>query len=72
MKLQSATRRRFLELLVAIMTVHVVAIAAYYLFDLSLRPERVQRVFAWSWMGVTIGVILVGLQRLKRARRSGR
>ena len=72
MKPQSATRSRFLELIAAVTIVHVVAIAAYYGFDLPLRSDRVQRLFGWSWMGLTVAVVLVGLQRLKRARRAGR
>ena len=72
MRLQPATRRRFLELLVGIAVVHGVAIALYYALDLPHRPEQVQRIFAWSWMAVTIAVVLVGLQRLKRARRAGK
>ena len=72
MKLQPGTRRRFIELLVAVATVHVVAIGAYYAFDLPHRPERMQRIFAWTWMAMTVAVVMVGLQRLKRARRAGR
>lgn len=69
---RTATRRRFFELIVAVTMVHVVAIGLYYAADLPLRPERIQRVFGWIWMGVTVAVVLVGLQRLKRARRSVR
>jgi hypothetical protein len=72
MKLQPATRRRFLELLVSVAVVHAVAIAVYLAFDMPHRPERIQRTFAWSWMAVTVAVVMVGLQRLKRARRAGR
>jgi hypothetical protein len=66
------TRRRFLEFLVSVAAVHVVAIMAYYLLDVASAPDRTQRMFAWGWMGLTVAVVLVGLQRLKRARRADR
>jgi hypothetical protein len=72
MKIHHAIRRRFLELLVAVATVHVVAIGLYYALGLAHRPDRIQRIFAWSWMGVTVAVVMIGLQRLKRARRTVR
>ena len=37
--------------------------------DLDLADPGRQRMFAWVWMGVTVAVVFVGLQRLKRARR---
>jgi hypothetical protein len=67
----SPTRRRFLQFLVSVALVHVVAIGAYYALDLSHQPARTQRLFAWGWMAATVAVVLVGLQRLKRARRAG-
>lgn len=63
------TRRRFLEFLVSVAIVHVIAIALYYGLDVATAPSRTQRAFAWAWMFVTVAVVLVGLQRLKRARR---
>jgi hypothetical protein len=63
------TRRRFLQFLVSVALVHVIAIALYYGLDLPGAPPRTQRAFAWGWMTVTVAVVLVGLQRLKRARR---
>jgi hypothetical protein len=65
----SPVRRRFLEFLVSVAAVHVVALALYYTLNLPHAPAREQRTFAWIWMGVTVIVVLVGLQRLKRARR---
>ena len=64
----SPARRRFLEFIVAIATVHVVAIALYYALAIQRRPTSTQRIFAWVWMAATIAVVFVGLQRLKRAR----
>ena len=66
----SLARRRFLEFLVSVAAVHVIAIALYYAIDLPYASPREQRVFAWTWMAVTIAVVFVGLQRLKRARRA--
>jgi hypothetical protein len=66
------TRRRFLQFLVSVAAVHVIAIAVYYGFDVQSAPTRTQRAFAWGWMFVTVAVVLVGLRRLKRARRPPR
>jgi Mg2+ and Co2+ transporter CorA len=67
----SPTRRRFLEFLVAIIILHTLAIAVYYGLDIPGAPERHQKLYAWGWMGLTAVVVLVGLQRIKRARRQG-
>lgn len=69
---RSPTRQRFLEFLVSVAFVHVVAIALYYLMDLPHSPAQRQRMFAWVWMGATILVVFVGLQRIKRARAAAR
>jgi uncharacterized membrane protein YdjX (TVP38/TMEM64 family) len=66
----SLTRRRFLQFLVSVAAVHIVAIVAYYGLGVSQLTERAQQMFAWGWMGATVAVVLVGLQRIKRARRS--
>ena len=49
--------------------VHVIAIALYYGLDMPTAATRTQRVFAWTWMFVTVAVVLIGVQRIKRARR---
>jgi purine-cytosine permease-like protein len=67
---QPTTRRRFMELLVSVAVVHVMAIALYYALDVGNAPGRTQRIYAWIWMGVTVAVVLVGQQRLKRSRRT--
>lgn len=64
------TRRRFFELLVSVGLVHTVAIVLYYWLDLPRTPARTQRWFAWMWMSLTVVVVLIGVQRLKRARRA--
>lgn len=68
----SPVRRRFLEFLVSVATVHVVAIALYYALDIPHAAPGRQRMFAWIWMGATVLVIVLGLQRLKRARMAAR
>ena len=66
---QSPARRRFLEFLVSVAALHVVAIALFYGLDMPHAPAARQRLFAWVWMGATALVVFVGLQRIKRARR---
>jgi hypothetical protein len=66
----SLARRRFLQFLVSVAAVHVVAIALYYGLDMPHSPAARQRLFAWTWMGATVLVVFVGLQRIKRARRA--
>ena len=68
----SPVRRRFLEFLVAVAVVHVVAIALYYGLDVAQATPSTQRRFGWGWMAVTVAVVILGLQRLKRARRESR
>lgn len=69
---RSLVRRRFLQFLVAIAVLHTLAIAGYYTLGVPRRPPAEQRIYAWAWMGFTVAVILVGLQRIKRARRQER
>ncbi|MGH7637007.1 MAG: hypothetical protein ACREOK_05095 [Gemmatimonadaceae bacterium] len=71
MRQTTPTRRRFLQFLVSVAVVHVTAIAVYYAF-VADSSARTQRTFAWAWMGATVAVVLVGLQRIKRARRPTR
>lgn len=66
----SPTRRRFLEFLASVAAVHIIAITLYYTLDVAHTPAGRQRMFAWTWMGLTVAVVLIGLQRLKRARRA--
>jgi hypothetical protein len=68
----SATRRRFLQFLASVAAVHVVALALYYALQIEQSPEPRQQAFAWTWMAVTVLVVVIGLQRLKRARRADR
>ena len=65
----SPVRRRFLEFLVAVVAVHVVAIGLYYGLSIPQAAASTQRRFGWIWMGVTVAIVIGGLQRIKRARR---
>lgn len=65
-------RRRFLEFIAAIVVLHTLAMAAYYLIDIPSAPQRHQKLYAWAWMVLTAVVVLVGLQRIRRARRLDR
>jgi hypothetical protein len=62
-------RRAFLQLMTAVAVVHLSAIALYYGLDIPEATAMRQRAFAWTWIMLTAMVVLVGLQRLKRARR---
>ncbi len=68
----SLTRRRFLEFLVSVAVLHAAAIGTYYALEIGRAPMNQQRIYAWTWMALTVAVVVVGLQRIKRARRSGR
>ena len=68
----SPTRRRFLEFLGSVAAVHIIAIALYYGLAIARAPADRQRFFAWAWMAVTVAVVVIGLQRIKRARREAR
>lgn len=68
----SPVRRTFLQFLIAVAVVHLAAIALYYGLGIARAPTDTQRWFGWVWMAVTVAVVFVGLQRLKRARRAPR
>jgi hypothetical protein len=69
LKQQTPVRRRFLEFLIAVVAVHVVEIGLYYGLNVPQAAPSTQRRFAWIWMGVTVAIVIGGLQRIKRARR---
>ena len=68
----SDARRLFLRFMASIVALHTAAIGGFYALDISAAAERHQKLYAWGWMGLTVAVVLVGLQRLKRARRRNR
>lgn len=64
----SLARKRFRQFLLSVAILHVAAIAGYYALGVAAAPTRFQRLYAWVWMGATVAVVVLGLQRLKRAR----
>ena len=64
----SPGRRALRDFTIAVVALHVVAIGVYYGLDVAARPERVQRMYAWGWMALTVGVVFVGLRRIKKLR----
>jgi hypothetical protein len=68
----SLVRKRFREFLLGVAALHVTAIVLYYGLGIARAPVVRQQLFAWVWMGATVVVVLVGLQRVKRARRAVR
>jgi hypothetical protein len=67
----SPAKRALREFAIVIAALHLAAIGLYYGLGIPARPERVQRWYGWGWMALTIAVVFVGLQRVKRARRKG-
>ena len=65
-------RRRMLEFIAATAALHGTAIALYYALDIAAAPFARQRMFGWVWMAATVAVSVLGLQRIKRARRAAR
>ena len=65
----SPARRALRDFAIAIVALHLVAIALYYALAIPAKPERVQRLYGWGWMGLTVVAVFAGLQRIKRARR---
>jgi hypothetical protein len=64
----SPVRKRFREFVIAMVLLHVAAISLYYALGVPRAPTSRQRLFAWIWMGATVFVVFVGLQRIKRTR----
>ena len=64
----SPVRKRFRQFLLAVAVLHGAAIAGYYLLGVPGSSDRFQRLYAWVWMGLTVALVIVGLQRIKRAR----
>ena len=58
-----------MQFMFAIAALHVSAIAIYYALGVATTTPERQRLFAWTWIGLTAVVVFGGLQRIKRARR---
>ena len=63
-------RRAFLQFMAAVAALHVTTIVLYYVLHIDAAAPAKQRLFAWTWIGLTAVVVFGGLQRLKRARRA--
>ena len=70
MKAASPARRRFLEFLTAVVALHAVAIALYYLLGIASASRARQQIFAWVWLFATVLVVFAGLLRIRKARRA--
>ncbi len=62
-------RRAFVQFMSAVALLHIGAIALYSFLDIQQASARTQRIFAWTWIGLTAALVFGGLQRLKRVRR---
>jgi len=63
-----ALRAAVLRLAVSIVVLDAIAIAAYYVADLALRPPSIRYPFFTVWMVLTLVVVLTGLHRVRVAR----
>ena len=68
---QSAARRAVMQMMGAVIVVHIIAITVWRL-ALQRQPERVVRLFGAAWTAVTLVIVLVGLYRVRVARQAAR
>jgi hypothetical protein len=61
-------RSAVLRLVVSVLVLDAIAIAVYYLADISLRPTSIRYPFFGAWMLLTLAVVLPGLHRIRIAR----
>ena len=66
----SPARRALKQFALVTVGLHLVAIAGYYALDIAGKSERLQRIYGWGWMALTVAVVFAGLRRIKRARRA--
>ena len=69
---QSPARRALVQMMGAVIVVHVVAIAIYRLTGIDRRPGRPTQIFGAVWTAVTMIVVGVGLYRVRAARLASR
>jgi len=69
---QSPARRALVQMMGAVIAVHVVAIAIYRLTGLDRRPGRPTQIFGAVWTAVTVVIVGVGLFRVRAARLASR
>ena len=69
---QSPARRALVQMMGAVIAVHVVAILIYRVGHIASRPENVGRIFGAIWTVITVVVVFVGLYRVRIARLASR
>jgi hypothetical protein len=62
-------RKLLLQLIAAVVILDVVVIGLYYALHIEQRPSRTQALFTGTWTVLTLVVVLVGLGRIRAARR---
>ena len=65
---QSPARRALVQMMGAILLVHVIAIAIWRLY-VQRQPEHTQRLFGAVWTAITLVIVFAGLFRVRAARR---
>lgn len=63
-------RRRFLELVLAVVVVDAIVIGIWRALDIEHASQRDQFRFGVAWMVVTLVVVGIGLKRFHAARRA--
>lgn len=61
-------RKEVLRLLVLVLIVHSLALAVYYVADVSRMSQNVRTAFTVIWTLATLAVVLPGLRRIRLAR----
>ena len=61
-------RRHLLQMALAVIAVHAVAILLHSVLDVERRPAAFQRWFTAGWMVATLPVVLVFMARIRAAR----
>jgi hypothetical protein len=66
--MRETARREVLLLVAMVLVVDLVFVAAYFLAGLRASPDSVKLGFTALWTLATLGVVLRGLTRLRKAR----
>lgn len=62
-------RKFLLQMVAAVVVLDIAAIGLYYGLHIQRTTPRTQAVFTGTWMVMTLVVVLVGLGRIRSARR---
>jgi nitric oxide reductase large subunit len=63
-----ALRAAVLRLALGVIVLHAIAITAYYVADIPLRPASIRYPFFGAWILLTLAIVLPGLHRIRVAR----